>query len=655
MVMSWLIIAEKDVAARRIANFLFGDVQTKKDGSKYYYSKSNDAYVVGLRGHIVELDFPKELSNWNVPLSKLLNSNIKKEFKERGVISLLRKLAPKIGRVTIATDYDREGELIGVEALEIVLERNPNVKVDRVRYSSITRREILNAFSKPSEVDYNLANAALARHKVDLIWGAVLTRLVSTRAKRVGKNFLSVGRVQTPTLRIIVEREEEIKNFKPKKFFEVVLEFGNFEVKYSKKFYRREDAEELISKIGNEGRVVSFESKFASEGRPTPFNTTEFLREASKFISPDKAMKIAENLYLEGYISYPRTDNTVYPKSIDLIEIVRGFINSDFSKEALIVLQQDKIIPSAGKRVSKDHPPLHPTSIATKKDLNRMEWKIYELIVRRFLSTLAPKSVWEVRKLEIDCNGIKFRISGRKLVKAGWREIYIYSPIKELHIPKLSVGSILKIVKKRVDERETKPPRRYSHSTIIKLMEKLNLGTKSTRHEILRKLFDRSYVTGNPLVPTQIAFSVINALKKCAEIITLPDMTSKLESDMDLIAEGRKSESEVVEESRRILSDILRNINYDEFSKELNTKNSVGICPICGGELVIKRYKKRFIGCTNYPDCKFSIPLPQRGAIHITGKVCKVHKMNEIKIKSKKGTWDVGCPYCNYLRWVESK
>ena len=203
--MSWLIVAEKDNAARRIASFLFGDVKVMKEGRiRYYFSPSSNAYVVGLRGHIVELDFPKEFNSWrNTPLEELLKAELVKRVKERGIVSLLKKLAKHAERVTIATDYDREGELIGVEALEIIKDANPNVRVDRAKYSAITKQDILRAFEKPVKVDFNLAKAALARQKIDLIWGAVLTRLISVQAGRMGKDFLSVGRVQTPTLRLI--------------------------------------------------------------------------------------------------------------------------------------------------------------------------------------------------------------------------------------------------------------------------------------------------------------------------------------------------------------------------------------------------------------------------------------------------------------------
>ncbi len=359
---------------------------------------------------------------------------------------------------------------------------------------------------------------------------------------------------------------------------------------------------------------------------------------------------------MNGYISYPRTDNTVYPSTINLVEIASA-LSSIFPKEAQIVLSQDRITPSRGRRETKDHPPIYPTGIASRGELSKDEWTIYELVVRRFLATLAPKAVWDVRRAVLESNGVKLVANGRKLVEAGWRAIYIYSKAEEAELPLLKRGDVLKILKKRLEEKETKPPGRYSASSLIKMMEKLNLGTKSTRHEIIQKLVSRRYIHGNPFRPSETAFSVINVLKETAETITLPDMTAKLESEMDLIAEGKKREPEVVDESREMLLKILRTIDYRKLSKDLREgvkkDKIVGKCPSCGGELVVRKSKagKRFIGCSNYPDCTFTLPLPQNGTLYITAKQCKEHDIKEIKIRTKKGYWNLGCPYCNYLNW----
>ena len=661
--MSWLIITEKDNTARRIASILFGDVkQEKKYGIPFY--RSDGKYVLGLKGHVVELDFPEEYNNWkNVPLNSLLKAELVKEVKSKNIVKLLERLAKEAKEVTIATDYDREGELIGFEALEIIKKVNPDVKVNRARYSAITPSDIKKAFSNLTEVDINLAKAAEARQKIDLIWGSVLTRLISLSSGRLGKSFLSVGRVQSPTLRLIVEREKEIESFVPEPYWEIYATFSKngeeFDAKHVKRFLNKEEAEKAFNNIGKTGKVLKFEKKEKKESRPIPFNTTEFLREASRFMSPDRAMAVAEGLYMNGFISYPRTDNTVYPKTLNLKSIASAFLESEFRKEAEVVFSQEKIIPSRGKKETKDHPPIYPTAVASKKQLNGDEWKIYELVVRRFLSTLAPEALWEVKGAEIESNGELFKASGRKILEEGWRAIYHYHKKEETYIPDLEVNEPLEILKKELVDKETKPPGRYSTGNLIKTMENLGLGTKSTRHEIIKKLYGRKYVYGNPPRPTQTAFAVIEALKKNAETITLPEMTSKLEKEMDSIAEGKKNEEEVVNKSKEFLGEILSNINIREFSRtlknEVNKENVFGKCPECNKDLVLRKTRgknpRRFVGCSGFPDCNFTLPLPQKGTIYTMNEECEKHGIKKIKIKTKKGYWELGCPYCNYLEW----
>ena len=650
----WLIVTEKNQTARRIAQILFGSFQVKKKYGVNYYL-NGDACVVGLKGHVVEYDFPPEYNDWKrVELTSLLNARIIRVVKEKSIVKLLEELAKESDRVTIATDYDREGELIGLEAVQIIKRVNPNVRIDRVKFSAVTPEEIRKAFSSPGKINVNLAKAAETRQIIDLLWGAVLTRLISLSSGRLGRDFLSAGRVQSPTLRIIVDREKEIREFKPEPYWEITAKFEKgVEAKIPRRFKDKEEAKRVYEKIGD-GIVKSFEERERVEKKPIPFNTTEFLKEASKFMPPDKAMAIAENLYINGYISYPRTDNTVYPPSLNLKKLVKMFLDSEFAKEARIALEDMK--PSRGKRETKDHPPIHPTALADRKELSKDEWIIYELVVRRFLATLAPDAIWMVRKAEIISGGEKLVASGKELIKSGWRAIYIYSKVEDVFLPKLRVGERLKLLSKKLHEKKTKPPSRYSTSSLIKLMEKLNLGTKSTRHEIIKKLYSRGYVRGNPVKPTETAFSVVEALKKLYEPITLPDMTAKLEEDMNKIEEGKVDPKFVVKESVEFLRKVLESANREELSKILsegiNKDKIVGSCPECGGNLVVKKAKRRFVACSNYPDCKFSLPLPQKGSLYVTAKTCKEHKMKFVKIKPKKGkSWEF-CPYCSYLSWV---
>ena len=647
----WLIIAEKDKSARRIAQILFNDIKIlRKNNIPYYFSPSNKAFVLGLKGHIIEYDFPDELNDWRkTPLEALLKAKFVVKIREKNVVKTLLELAKGVERVTIATDYDREGEFIGLTAVKVIQKVNPNVRVDRVRFSALTPLDIRRAFNNPTSLDLKLAKSAEVRHKVDLLWGAVLTRLLSLSANRLGREFLSVGRVQSPTLRLIVEREEQIRSFKSKYYYNALIRVKGIYAK--RRFEDESQAKSLLESI-DVVKVLNFKKNIVEEKKPIPFNTTEFLKEASRFMKPDKAMQIAESLYMDGYISYPRTDNTVYPPTINLKRLVEMFLNSEFKDYAEFVLRHG-IEPSKGKKETKDHPPIHPTAVASRDELNKDEWLVYELVVKRFLATLAPKAKWEVRRVEFEHG---FKAMGRKLIFAGWRLIYDYSKPEVSYIPDFKVGEVLVVEEKKVKREKTKPPSRYTTGTLIKVMESLGLGTKSTRHEIIKKLYDRKYIQGNPIKPTNLAFAVINALKEAVEVVTLPEMTAKLEKDMELIAEGKMSDKDVLKESVIFLSKVLREVDRRKLGniiaegiekdkiEEIN-KSGIGVCPNCGGILLIKRVNKRFVGCSNYPKCRFTLPLPQKGTLRITSKVCEKHGVKILKVIEKDRKWEF-CPFC---------
>lgn len=662
-----LIVTEKNNAAKRIAQILSkgSAEQKRRDGVNIY--EYEDSTIIGLSGHIVTVDFPDRYSNWSeVEPHELIDAEIVSVPVQKKIVTVLKKLAKKADRITIATDYDREGELIGVEVMQSI---QPAVPVDRVRYSAITPSEITKAFSNPTKIDFNLASAGEARQKIDLVWGAALTRFISLSSRRLGKNFLSVGRVQSPLLALLVKREKEIEAFKPTPYWEIDALCRNsdeFIAKHEKgRFLDKGEAESIISRLSREGVVSDLKQEKKIETPPVPFNTTEFLRASSAIgFSPANAMRIAEGLYINGWISYPRTDNTVYPKSLDTREVIGLFQNNEFKEYADVLLKKDVLKPTRGKRETTDHPPIYPVAAAKKSDMGAYEWRIYELVVRRFFATLADPAVWKKTKVSVDIDGETFKANGLQLLDEGWRWYYPYYATEETILPALRSGERLDIVKVDLIEKETKPPKRYGQGALIKKMEDLGLGTKSTRHEMLSKLYARGYVYGNPVSPTKTAMIVVNTLEKYAKRITQPDMSRVLEEDMNSIAEGRTSEKTVVQESRDVLNSVFAVLNErrehisDALRKGLREENIIGACPECGSDLTARRSKRggRFIGCTGYPDCTFTLPLPKSGRLIVTQNSCEIHGLNKIKIISKgRRAWDLGCPYCNYIEWQKSK
>ena len=664
-----LIITEKHNTAKRISEILAPKKpkQVRISGVDTY--QWDGTTVMGLSGHIVSVDFPKEYNNWQkVDSRELINAEIITSPTQRKIVAALRKLGKEADHVTIATDFDREGELIGVEALRIVEKVNKKIQVDRVHYSTITKTEILNAFENLNPVDFNLAAAGESRQVIDLIWGAALTRYISTTAGRLGNLFLSVGRVQTPTLALLVDKERERLAHVSRPYWEIMATLAEgieFEAKHKAgRIWNANEAGEIFGKLGDTAQVTGLKAKERIDQPPTPFNTTEFIRAASSIgFTPSNAMRIAESLYMNGFISYPRTDNTVYPASIDLRELIKSLGKGVFKPYVETLLEQNELTPTRGKKETTDHPPVIPATFVARSKLKDDEWKIYEMVVRRFFATFASTAKWKTMQALFDISGEEFRARGASLVEEGWRWYYPYNKPEDMILPDLEVGQVLSVVDKQLVDKETQPPGRYGQGRLIKVMEDLGLGTKSTRHEIISKLYGRAYVHGNPLQPTNTAMAVIGTLETYADTITKPEMTATLEREMDLISEGNKTEDEVVDESRVMLSAVFDDLNknIEKVTEELRTgmreDKIIGTCEKCESDLIIRRSKRggRFIGCTGYPDCDFSLPLPKSGQIVVTDKICEKHNMNHIKIITKgKRPWDLGCSYCNFIEWQKT-
>ncbi len=678
------IITEKGTTAKRIASILSGGKAERSRIGKIDAYKFDDKVVVGLSGHIFRVDFPDSYNNWSkIDPYELIDAKIVQVALRRDLIKALEQIAKDADAVTIATDYDREGELIGVEAVKVMRSVKPGIKIDRMRYSAITEQAIRESFNARTEVDYNLAASAEAREMIDLIWGAALTRFVSLTANRLGDEFFSVGRVQSPTLALLVDKEKEIERFIPRKYWELHAKLRTEDgslftaIHERGKFWSVEEAKEVKAKIegADEGVVKEVKKRLRRDNPPTPFDTTSFIRAASSIgFTPRRVMNIAENLYLQGLISYHRTDNTTYPETLDLKGILNLFKTSkDFGEYAQSLLKKKQLKPTAGKKKTTDHPPIHPVSVATQDKLDKDEWKVYELVVRRFMATLSDAARWEDTGVKVELGGELLGAKGHELKHPGFLTVYPYQKKEETKLPPVEEGERVWLEELELVEKETKPPNRLSQAGLIKKMEELGLGTKSTRHEIIGKLYERAYVQGNPSRPTEKAFALIDSLEKYAAMMTKPDMTRALEREMDWISEGRRSKDDVVEESREMLKAVFQEMmeNRDEIAKSLKeavkADRIVGTCPECGANLfwATSKRKKRFIGCSNYPACSFSLPLPSSGRVIVTGERCDVHPtMFKLKIakrgrgKNKGGSgrvWDFGCPYCNYLQWQDSK
>jgi DNA topoisomerase I len=679
-----LVICEKNIAANRIAYILSnGKIKSQRIGKTpvYEFEKDNEQWkVIGLRGHIINLDYPKNYNSWQAVSPKdLINVEPCKNISEKSISIALKQLVDTNPFLIIATDFDREGELIGVEAIDLIHDFNKNInKIKRAKFSAITPYEIKNAFQQLDDVDYNLSNAGQARQIIDLVWGVVLTRFISLTANRLGKEFLSIGRVQSPTLAILVQREKEIQQFQPKTYWKIIARLKKdflFDAVHSNdQMWDKKVAQDIYDKTkdAKNALVTQVTKKIEKELPPPPFNTTSFLQASSYLgLSASKAMSVAEELYMSGLISYPRTDNTVYPPSLNIKAIVEKLVNSKLSKHSSEVLKNGRSRPTRGKKQTTDHPPIHPVDVPKNKKLSPDQEKVYELICRRFLATLSQDAVSEIVHAAVSISNEDFKTSGYRLIEPHWKNIYTYIKERRKPLPSLEKGETISVSKVILKEDQTKPPQRYSQGSLIAKMEQLSLGTKSTRHEIINKLYQRKYITGSNLIPTKIAVAVIDALSECD--VVKPKMTSVLENDMNDIAEGNKTLEKTINESRKMLSTVMIELEKekDQIKKSITTahfkQNRIGICPSCGKELIIRnaRNGNSFVGCTNFPNCRTTYPLPQKVKIIPTTKKCDTcdapvvqiigrgKKKKEICINPKcptvsdKPSFNIGpCPKC---------
>lgn len=709
-----LVVTEKNDAAQKIADLLGA---TKPKADKVYSTpvyrftvKGEEWVTIGLRGHILEPDFatalvykkrggwrgvtadgevleadlpadlPRppfkkkkpftedgvELKAWKMEaLPYLVYAPIEKRPKEKDIIRSLKNLAKKADSIVIATDFDREGELIGSDALSCIQEVNDTAPVSRARYSAFTKEEITHAFDNLTVLDVNLASAGASRQDIDLIWGAVLTRYL-TLVKFAGYgNVRSSGRVQTPTLALIVARERERLAFVPEDYWVIKGAFGQDPDTFvaphvTARFKSEEEAQRVMANVegSSSAQVSSIVKRKRTVAPPVPFNTTSLMAAASaEGLSPARTMRLAESLYMDGYISYPRVDNTVYPSSLDLEETVtKIMVNPAYAPYCKELLAKGPLTATRGKKETTDHPPIYPTAAATPEDLPAPEFKLYNLIVRRFLATLSAPAVVEGTKVTLDVAGEPFVAKGDVLVEAGFRAIYPYGLKKDEQLPVLTEGETIAFGGATCTKKQTEPPARYSQGKLIQEMEKLGLGTKSTRHSIIERLYTVKYIQNDPIEPSQLGMAVCDALDKFAPHITHSQMTAELEEEMDNIAEGQKTKADVVMNSRNLLSGQLANLLphseevKDALADAVAADAYVGPCPKCGKDLQLRSSQKTrsmFIGCAGWPDCDVTYPLP-KGKIESLEEKCLTCGMPQIKVTAFRSKPRVLCidPEC---------
>ncbi len=663
--MTELIITEKPQSSFKIATALAEGKAIKESnkGVPYYKvtHKDKDIIVGCAVGHLYGLD-EKEKKGWQFPvfdiewkpLSEKKESGFSKKY-----VDTLKKLSKECDEFTIACDYDIEGEVIGLNVIRFICRRKDAA---RMKFSTLTKEELVEAYEKKSKtLNWGQAMAGEARHILDWYYGINLSRALTSALKTSGIfKIMSTGRVQAPALKIIVDREKEIKAFIAKPYWEIQLLGAaakqDIEAWHkSGKFWEKEKADKVMKNVKGckEGSIARIEAKRFQQSPPVPFDLTSLQLESYRCfrISPKETLSIAQDLYTAGCISYPRTSSQKLPPSINYKKILSQLLKqAEFVKLAEILLK-GPLRPAEGKKTDPAHPAIFPTG-EMPKSLKERQVKVYDLIVRRFMAVFGSPALRETVEVEIDANNEPFIAKGTSTVEKGWHIFYEpYLKLEEQQFPLLKEKDKVLIKSISMLDKETQPPKRYTPASIIKELESRGLGTKSTRAQIIDTLFQRQYAEGaSAIVPTDLGIRTLEILEEFFPRIVDEQLTRHFEEEMESIRDDSKKEALVLEEAKALLEKIIEDFRKQEkkvgaklavaHTDSIKKSSTVGKCPNCSdGSLQIRKGKfGRFIACSAHPDCKTTFSLPSNGLVKVSDKTCEKcqHPMILIIRKAKK-------------------
>lgn len=645
--MTELIITEKPAAAKKLAEALSdGKLSKSSDKGVPYYTlvHSKKDIVVGCAvGHLFTVaekekhgfKYPTFDLQWAPTFEHSKASAFSKKYYE-----VLKKLCKNANSFTVACDYDIEGEVIGLNIIRFICNRKDAA---RMKFSTLTKQDLVAAYDNKSKtLDWGQAYAGESRHFLDYYYGINLSRALTSAIGTSGVfKILSVGRVQGPCLKTIVDREKEIREFKPVPFWQIMIvataKGEDMEAWHKEdKFWEKPKAEEIYARVKDckKGIVASVDKTTAQQMPPFPFDLTSLQLECYRCfkINPKETLEHAQNLYTDGLISYPRTSSQQLPLSIGYHKIIEALAKQPGYSALAKKLKPGT--PNNGKKTDPAHPAIYPTGIVAK-GLKEREQKVYDIIVKRFLATFAKPALRETMTVEIDVNKEIFVAKGTRTVEKGWHVFYEpYVKAEEIELPGVKQKEELDIKKVDFLERQTQPPNRYNPSSIIKELERRGLGTKATRAQIVDTLFQRGYVEGNPIQATDLGIQTVETLLKYIPEIMDEELTRHFEEEMEEIREKKRNEEEILAEARAVLTKVLETFRSKEkiIGEELSAANreyikkttTIGKCPKCKiGELVLRRGKfGRFIACNRYPECETTFKLPAAGFIKVSDKVC---------------------------------
>ncbi|KKQ95485.1 MAG: topoisomerase protein [Candidatus Woesebacteria bacterium GW2011_GWB1_43_14] len=639
-----LIIVESPTKAKTLGNFL---------------PKEYD--VEATYGHI--MDLPKS------PISVDIENNFRPDYKvvsdREDTIASIQKLAKKSKNVFIATDPDREGEAIAAHVNEILPK---GAVVKRIAFHEITKEAVEEAIKHPREIDKNLVNAQIARRVLDRLVGYKLSPLLWKKVRR----GLSAGRVQSVALRIIIEREEEIKAFDKKEYWEITCKVTNskqgnsFNVMLDKVdgkkalVNNKKIADEVLTHLRSAKYIVSDIIKKEIKRNPYPPYTTSTMTQSAavKFGWPaKKTMSVAQKLYEQGMITYHRTDSLNI--AVSAIAKLRAYIVENYGEKYLS--ERVRVYKTKSKSAQEAHEAIRPTEVTNNKSkLVGDQKKLYELIWTRFVACQMAFSISDRTRIDVLANGKKkylLKTSGEIVKFDGWRKVLV-SGAHDVVLPDVLKGEDLSLIKADGEQKFTQPPARYNEASLIKKLEELGIGRPSTYAPTISTIMARNYVEkeDRKFLPTPVGEAVNSFLVGNFPTVFEYGFTAQMEDNLDRVAEGKLAWTSEIKKFWGPFNKKILSVEKKAKRIKIRTEKLDRKCPECKkGQLVVRvgRFGK-FISCERFPDCKYTEKFVQK-----IGMKCPKCKKGDVVIKkTRKGRPFFGCfryPDCEYASWKDPR
>lgn len=641
-------------------NLVIVESPTKvKSISKYL----GDDYVVSSsKGHIRDLS-TKGQYGLGVDIENKFKPDYKTIKGKKAVIDSLKKEVKKADKVYLATDPDREGEAIAWHLYDVLGLNDDNYS--RVTFNEITKNKVREGIKKEGKIDKDLVNSQETRRILDRIIGFRLSKLIQSKT-----DGSSAGRVQSVALKLIVDKEREIKAFNPEEYWTITAEFKDFEADlfgYNHKNIKvknEKEANDILDKLSKAFEIENVEKKEKNKQSKPPFTTSTLQQTSSNRLrfSSKKTMSVAQKLYegidLEnetvGLITYMRTDSIRL--SNEFIAETYNFIENKYGKEYTGAVKKTKNT----ENVQDAHEAIRPTSIertpeSVKQYLTDDEYKLYRLIYYRALSSLMAPAKVEGTTVILNNNDYNFKATGQVIVFDGYLKVYKdYEDTKDTILPPFDTYNSKVIVSNDINSTQhfTEPPARYTEASLIKKMTELGIGRPSTYATIIDNIKSRGYTTftDRKFTPTEIGFEVTDKLQECFSHIINVEYTADMETDLDKIAEGKEVWYEVLKHFYNDFEPAVKEA-FDKLPKKEPEKTGE-TCPECGHELVIRKGKYgAFTACSNFPECKYIKAEKKEETIicdcpNCDGKI--------VEKRSRKGKIFYGCnnyPKCKTAYW----